>query len=331
MFRLKSTRTLLFVFAALFIIILAIQWQLQKFIKQTAYIPLLLRHTVTPVDSIFISHLTAHSGKTTLFDTLITHDNPKALDQVWVKLRSHKPALVYTYGTFLTKETVIRFPDMPVVFTMVSNPVKSGISPGWGPSGNNATGVCHLIHYEDQYRTLKAMIRPEKPLKTLGILYEEPDPNSGFCYEEAVKWGKEHGFKTNKIFLKDKESIDKTIDAAAPAVDYVYWAAGFFMLEHAKTISQALIRNKLPSYAINKALVKNGALLGRVSEDADIGGLAAEKALAIIKGETPGTIPVQTLPMDGKYRSRVVVNTKTAGDIGYEIPKTLREQDILLE
>jgi putative ABC transport system substrate-binding protein len=84
------------------------------------------------------------------------------------QIASKKPDLVLTLGTRATRIAVQDIKDVPVVFSMVLEPVASGLIESMACSGNNLTGASLDIPIKVQFETLKVVV---PGLKKIGVLY----------------------------------------------------------------------------------------------------------------------------------------------------------------
>ena len=95
-----------------------------------------------------------------------------------------KPDLIYAMGTGATKRLMKVIRDTPIVFTAVTNPVQSGITPNWKTSGRNIAGNSNWIATKEILRDFKKVI-PE--LKTLGVMYDPDNSVSSMEVREGNK------------------------------------------------------------------------------------------------------------------------------------------------
>jgi putative ABC transport system substrate-binding protein len=86
----------------------------------------------------------------------------KAADLV-SKFTEAKLDLIITVGTSITIPVVKQIKDVPIVFTMVYDPIESGIAKDWKSSGNNTTGTSPLVPMTELMDSLKRFI-PAKRL-----------------------------------------------------------------------------------------------------------------------------------------------------------------------
>jgi putative tryptophan/tyrosine transport system substrate-binding protein len=88
-----------------------------------------------------------------------------------------------------------------------------------------------------------------------------------------------------------------------------------YYLEHGNSILQYASKNRLPTIYFQSVLVENGGLISYAANTADEFRRAAAYVDKILKGAKPADLPVEQ-PM----KFELVINLKTAKQIGLTIP-----------
>jgi putative ABC transport system substrate-binding protein len=94
-----------------------------------------------------------------------------------------KYAFIYTFGTTVSTKTAAKVKNTPILFGIVTNPVKSGLVQSWDKSGNNVTGVSHAIPIADQVEFILGLGQFEK----IGMVFNPKEKNSQIANEELSK------------------------------------------------------------------------------------------------------------------------------------------------
>ncbi|MCG6536442.1 MAG: ABC transporter substrate-binding protein, partial [Syntrophales bacterium LBB04] len=90
------------------------------------------------------------------------------------QLRTKNPDLLATMGTNATMAAGDRIKDLPIVFSVVYDPVVSGIAKSWQGSGNNTAGVSSKVSLSKLIESLTAL----KPIARLAVLFTPAEQNS---------------------------------------------------------------------------------------------------------------------------------------------------------
>lgn len=241
--------------------------------------------------------------------------NPDRLRKIFDDVERQKSALIYSFGTTVTKALLERFPERPVVYNAVNRPIESGIIREWRSSGNNATGASNQVPIVNQLRTLKRVV----DFRRLGLVYNPLEENARIQREMVRALRSSLDFEVVDLtFSPDADSIEMMREAAG-FVDAIYFPADSMVKSHGKELVAAAHYVRLPTLAaIDDMVREDGALLGLVPDYYEMGRLAGEKAIRILRGERPTDIPSSTM---GAFQ--VLVNLKAAREIGIQVPLSL--------
>jgi putative ABC transport system substrate-binding protein len=221
--------------------------------------------------------------------------------------RLHHPQLYITFGTSATKIIQELIKDVPVVFSMVSEPLQNGI---------NVPGVSLDIDPSLKLSKLKNIL---PGVKRIGIIYSEKtvsvrDKLSGLCSQIDFQLI-DRKIGSAKEFIETFKDISKEIDCFMMIADAdVYFPKAVdFMLQES-------LNRKMPVIGLSSIYTKAGALISFDCDYRDIGAQTAEIALAIYTGKKPDTLTL--LPRKVSFS----LNLKVAEMIGIEFPaEILRE------
>lgn len=225
--------------------------------------------------------------------------------------RNLKPDLVYTWGTGITLGTVgpwdapdarVHLTDVPVVFSMVSSPWKTGIAaPPDRPPRAFVTGAVHIAPLEVQINAIRAYL----PLRKLGIVYNRQEPNSVSNAEDLRALGGAMNFELLEAPLPTEGGAAPSPDAIPGAVadlarrgaQVLYIGPDNFVGAHRAALTAAGLAEGLPCFTGTELEIRDGdAMFGLVSRYDMVGRLAASKAMRILaEGRSPGEVPIETL------------------------------------
>jgi len=230
---------------------------------------------------------------------------PEAVDEA----RRMKADLVLTYGTSVTLGIAGRMKDagdprfisdIPLVFMYVSDPFGSGIASNFENSGrDNVTGTFNRVPEAVNIRTIRT-IRPD--FEHLGMIYNGNERNSVIKVEEMRSLSRDMGFSLtaleidpNSTEVPDPQLIPGRVrELANSGVDFIYLGSSSFLRLNADVFTSAAIENGLPILSPYEEVVReSGALLSIAARARDVGRVAAEQVLRILRdGATPGELPI---------------------------------------
>ncbi len=238
------------------------------------------------------------------------------LPAIIAEIESAQPDLVYTWGTSVTLGIAGRDPglaegaddyppmilDRPVLFTMVSQPVRSRIIESFGPTGRNVTGVSHIVPVETQVNAMLAYM----PVDRIAVIYTPTEPNSVLAVEQLASLGDRLGIRVDEFPVPldsegnpSRDALPDLIDEAADGgPQFLYLGPDSFVGEHAKYITGLANAKRLPSFAsTERMLASSDALYGLVAPYRKVGRFTAQKAEDILCGEKAvADIPVEVMP-----------------------------------
>ncbi len=242
--------------------------------------------------------------------------DPSRLPDILAEIESAAPDLVYTWGTTVTLGIAGRDPDLadspddyppritdrPIVFTMVSQPVKSRIIRSFGATGRNLTGVSHIVPLETQFRAMQAFM----PIDRIAVIFTPTEPNSVLAVEQLISWGRRLNIRIDDYSvpldadgLPDPGSLHDLVAAAAAAgPQFLYLGPDSFIGQYARLITGLANDMRLPSFASTEVmLASSDSLFGLVAPYQKVGRFTASKVERILFGnEAAGSIPVEILP-----------------------------------
>ena len=235
-----------------------------------------------------------------------------------------RPDLVYTFSTSPTLLAAGRIdrpatgsavvdPAIPIVFTVVGDPVGVGLVRSLTGHGRNLTGVSHLVPLATQMPILRATVS----FHTLGYIHDRHAQSSSWMLYDLETAGVELGFNLHVESVDTKapapEQLVRLDQAVARLVkakpDAVYIPSDSFVIPNAGRIARPLTASGIPTFAATEEAVRGGgALLGVVGRYRAVGRFAGAKALRILRdGVTAADLPIEPLPRYG-----VVMNLATA-------------------
>jgi len=244
----------------------------------------------------------------------------KLLPGIVEEIRQQKPDLIYTQSTDVTKgvageidaknpEKFIR--DIPVVFSMVGDPIGAKLVRNLEKPERNLTGAIHVISMAVQLNSMKQYL----PIKRLGIIYVKSEATQRKTYDQLKKLTDAQGIELvaadplGADGTPQAESIIPMLDRmAAFKPDLVYVPNANFFGTHSKLLMEEALKRKLPTFCALEPQIESGGLMGSVAKLINVGALAGFKAEQILLGKkTAQNTPIEVLP-----KFSFIVNIDTA-------------------
>lgn len=222
-----------------------------------------------------------------------------------------KMDLIFTIGTSATIAIAREIKDVPVVFGMVYDPVEAGVAKNWKSSGNNITGVSPQVPMLKLMSYLKELV----PVKRLAVFYTPGEKNTEIQLKELQGLQTSMQIKVIPVILANKEEVAQALSAVVHTVDAIYLTGSGIVGTTVPIIVG--IANKAHVVTITHLddLVEKGVLLGICANSNFVGHLAGKKAVQILKGAKPSSIPIEI-----EKKLDIILNIKTAKAGQFQIP-----------
>ncbi len=208
---------------------------------------------------------------------------------------------------------------MPIVFSVVYDPVEAGIAKDWKSSGNNTTGTSTKIPMSKLMDSLKRFA----PVKSLAVLYTPGEKNSETQLKDLQGIQADYGIKVVPVPLTRTEEFAQLLPVVIRSTDALYVTGSNLVNSQLSIIVDMATKAKVITITHLDDLVEKGVLLGVCANSYLIGRLAGEKAVKILKGVKPSSIPIESLK-----QFDVMINLKTAKAGDFQVPpdfmKTVR-------
>ena len=219
------------------------------------------------------------------------------------KFAADKLDMVMALGTSAAVAVVKEIKNAPIVFSMIYDPVEAQIVQDWKSSGNNATGSSNKMSMSQLLNTLKSLA----PVKRLAVLYQANEKNSVSQLKDLQEEQNNLQIKVIPVPITSKEDLSGMLSEVVGAADAVYLAGGSIVGEMVPAIVDIASKAKMITVSNLPERVEKGVLLGVCANSYNVGLLAGEKAVKVLKGAKPSSVPIGTLS-----KFDVLVNTKTA-------------------
>ena len=228
------------------------------------------------------------------------------------------PDVIVTSGSFSTGILLQATRTVPVVFTIVPDPVGSGFVDSLAQPGGNSTGFMQF-EYGLSGKWLE-LLKEIAPSLTRVIVLWDPAITAGigqFTIIQSVATSA--GIDLRPVNLRDAGEIERAISAFARSQNGgLIVTTSALSTVHRDLIIALAARHKLPAVYFQRFFVTAGGLISYGANFIDQYRRAASYVDRILKGEQPADLPVQA---PAKYE--LVINLKTAKALGLTIPSAV--------
>src|SRR5262245_21465819 len=229
------------------------------------------------------------------------------------------PDLIEVTTTPATTAVIRETRAIPIVFSIVSDPVGSGFVAALAHPGGNVTGFINVeASLGGKWVELLREIAPQVSRATL-LFNPATAPQTAYYRASIENAGRALGIAIEGAPFQDATDIGKIIPALGQNSD-----AGLIVMPdistqaHRETIISLTARHHVPAVYGFRFFVNDGGLVSYGVDLPDLQRRAATYADRILKGAKPADLPVQ-LPT----KFELAINIRTARALGLDIPPTL--------
>ena len=203
---------------------------------------------------------------------------------------------------------------IPIVMVTVQDPVARGLIDSLARPGGNITGLIRVT-VELSGQRLEFLREVVPGISRVGMLWDAEGPNTGVKGYEAQAPALKIQLQSLGVRGPNPDFEGAFQAAAKGGASALITVTGGLLNRYPKAIADLAIKNRLPSMYERSPYVEAGGLVSYAPNDADSYRRAATYVDKILKGANPADLPVEQ-PM----RFEVVINLKTAKQIGVTIP-----------
>jgi putative ABC transport system substrate-binding protein len=254
-----------------------------------------------------------------------THGPVPDLVQRAARLAAGQPDVLVTVGTTHTTAAKQATDRIPIVFTWVGEPIRSGLIASYASSQNNLTGVSvYSGPLSGKRLELLHEIAPGiRRILAVVATRESIAENAFRVFDETAK---RLDLQVLRRDVTTREEIEQAVRDTPPgAVDAIYHVPSALVGAHMDVLIQKAMQDKLPLVVHEDTLVEQGALASYGANSRLLGGQVARLVAKVLKGERPADLPIQT-----PDKLLLALNLSTARAIGLDFPASVLERTDLL-
>jgi putative tryptophan/tyrosine transport system substrate-binding protein len=216
---------------------------------------------------------------------------------------------------------------IPIVMTVVADPVADGLVQSLGRPGGNVTGLT-IISPELSGKRIELLKEAVPRLSRLAVLWNPANPTHTTALRESQVTAKALGLQNVPVPVQNAADVDGAFATIARER-----ATALFVLDDAilflerQRIADLALKNRLPLVSGISGYADAGGLLTYGARQTDLYLRAAVFVDRILKGAKPANLPIEQ-----PSSFELVLNLKTAKSIGLAIPDSVRwRADRLIE
>jgi len=254
-------------------------------------------------------------GKNILIEYRHTEGKPDRLPLLAAELVRLKVDIIVVSGGLATSAAKNATREIPIVMAIAGDPVGSGHVASLGRPGGNITGLTNLAP-ELGGKRLELLKEVIPGLSRVAILADPTNPIFALQLREVESAAQALKLQLQILEVREPNDFDSAFGAAKKGrAGAVGTLASAFLAGHRKKIVDFAEKSRLPTMYHTSGFVEVGGLMSYGVNNVDLYRRAAIYADKILKGVKPADLPVEQ-----PTKFELVINLKTAKQIGVTIP-----------
>jgi putative tryptophan/tyrosine transport system substrate-binding protein len=211
---------------------------------------------------------------------------------------------------------------IPIVMVTTVDPVAYGLVDSLARPGGNITGLTRLTR-ELGGKRLELLKEVVPRMSRVGVLWDADDPGAvnGFKEYETAARALKIPIQSFAVRSSNPDFEQAFGDAAKARISALVTIRSALFLRQAKRIADLAIKNRLPCMCEGRESVEAGGLMSYSADEAESFRRAATYVDKILKGAKPADLPIEQ-----PTKFELVINLKTAKQIGLTIPQAVLYQ-----
>jgi putative ABC transport system substrate-binding protein len=255
-------------------------------------------------------------GINAVFDLQNANGDMNTAAQIANKFKNDKVNVAVGIGTPIAVALANTFPDTPVVFSSVTDPVGANLVSGLANGSGNVTGLSDAIPTGDHIAFFKEIAG----LKTLGYIYTSSEANSISALALVEEACKAQGLQLITQAISTSAELRQAAEAIVSRVDGIYLTTDNTVFSALSSLIQVFGAAKKPIFSGDVTGAMNGGCMIASGFNYYKAGLATGDIVAdILEGKKPADIPVKFLTEPSE--SDMLFDLDAAGVCGITIPE----------
>jgi putative tryptophan/tyrosine transport system substrate-binding protein len=243
---------------------------------------------------------------------------PEHISRLAAELIDKKVSLILTAGTAQAQAIRQLSNRIPIVLAISGDPVAIGLVASLARPGGNVTGLS-MISPEVSGKRLELLKEAAPSSSRVGVLWDGNVPDNKLDFETTQAAGKIIGLKVESLQIGGGNDLESAFSLAVRhRVNALVVVGGGVVNREKKRILAFATTNRLPAMHEQLDFAESGGLMAYGVILSDMFRRAATYVDKIIKGANPADLPIEQ-----PTKFELVINLKTAKQIGLTIPPSV--------
>ncbi len=228
------------------------------------------------------------------------------------------PSVIVTHATPASRAALQATKTIPIVFVSVSDPVGGGLVASLARPGGNITGLTSQSA-DLSTKDLELLKEVVPNVTRVAVLWNPANPGVQSQFKEVQNVAQSLGVQLQHHEARDPQELDSVFPAMLKGrAGAVLMLADPMFFDNQHRIADLAARSRLPIICWWSTFAELGGLISYGPSDPDMWRRAAGYVDKILKGAKPADLPVEQ-----PTKFELVVNLKTAKQIGLTVPQSI--------
>jgi len=207
---------------------------------------------------------------------------------------------------------------IPIVMAGGSDPVATGLVASLARPGGNITGIT-IMNAETAGRRLALLKETSAKVSRVAILWNSTNPGAAVVFKQTQTAAQDLGLQLQSLDVQSANALEGAFKGATRGgANALVLLASVPVSNHLRQVADFAVRNRLASIYDRSDFVDAGGLMSYGTHLPEMFRRALIYVDKILKGAKPADLPVEQ-PM----KFELVINLKTAKQIGLTIPQSV--------
>jgi putative tryptophan/tyrosine transport system substrate-binding protein len=253
-------------------------------------------------------------GKDIVIEWRYAEGKLDSLPALAAELVRFKVDVIVTGGPAATRPAKEATVTIPIVMAQDTDPVGNGFVASLARPGGNITGLS-VLSPELSGKRLEILKEVVPKLSRVAVI-GGTDPGTTEALKETERAARSLGVQIQYLQIGDPNDIDRAFRTARKEHDAVLLLTTVVATSQRRQFVDAAIKNRLPVTYFRREFVEDGGLMSYGVSYTDMDRRAATFVDKILRGAKPADLPVEQ-----PTKFELVINLKTAKQIGLTIPQ----------
>jgi len=251
--------------------------------------------------------------KSIVIEWRFAQGKPDRIAELVAELVRLKVDLILSAGSAVTGPAKEATRTIPIVMAQDTDPLGNGFVASLARPGGNITGLSNVAP-EISGKRIEILKELVPKLSRVAVLGMSSNPGNALSLRETELAAHSLGLQTSFLDIRHSKDVESASRSAAMEHAEAILVLNFPPLFR-KDIRELAAKRRLPAIYFESSFVDEGGLMSYGASLADLDRRAAIYVAKILKGAKPADLPVEQ-----PTKFELVINLKTAKQIGLAIP-----------